>query len=84
MHLKYTFGLLCCWQSSGRPPARRTKFRSRYRDGLKTQRTSLQPLRDALKRGPATLVYSAHDEAQNQAVVLREYLLKARPSSRQL
>ena len=62
----------------GHDPARWTKFRSRYRAELKSQRTALQPLREALKRGPVTLVYSAHDEAHNQAVVLREYLLKAR------
>jgi len=63
----------------GHDPARWTEFRRRYRSELKTQRTALQSLRDALKRGPVTLVYSAHDEARNQAVVLREFLLK--PSS---
>lgn len=63
----------------GHDPARWTKFRSRYWDELKTQRTALQPLRNALKRGPVTLVYSAHDEAHNQAVVLCEYLLETKP-----
>jgi len=63
----------------GHDPARWTEFRRRYRSELKSQRTVLQSLRDALKRGPVTLVYSAHDEAHNQAVVLREFLLK--PSS---
>jgi uncharacterized protein YeaO (DUF488 family) len=32
-------------------------------------------LRDLAMKGPLTLVYSAHDEAHNQAVVLREKLL---------
>ncbi len=63
----------------GHVPERWEDFRRRYRDELKTQQAALQPLRDALKRGPVTLVYSAHDEAHNQAVVLREFLLK--PSS---
>ena len=63
----------------GHVPDRWEGFRRRYRDELKTQQAALQPLRDALKRGPVTLVYSAHDEAHNQAVVLREFLLK--PSS---
>jgi len=58
------------------------EFRRRYRKELKSQRVVLQPLRDALKRGPVTLVYSAHDEAHNQAVVLREFLLEARRSIR--
>lgn len=66
----------------GHDPARWTEFRRRYRAELKTQRTALQPLREALKRGSVTLVYSAHDEAHNQAVVLREYLLETKSSSR--
>lgn len=71
----------------GHDPALWTEFRRRYRAELKSQRTALQPLRDALKRGVVTLVYSAHDEAHNQAVVLHEYLLKtkapsAKPESR--
>lgn len=47
-----------------------------YRGELKSQPAVLQPLRVALKRRPKTLVYSAHDEAHNQAVVLREFLLE--------
>ena len=60
----------------GHDPERWMEFRRRYLGELKSQRTVLQPLRDALKRGPVTLVYSARDEAHNQAVVLREFLLK--------
>lgn len=58
----------------GHDPERWEEFRRRYRDELKTQQAALQPLREALKRGPVTLVYSARDEAHNQAVVLREFL----------
>ncbi len=64
----------------GHDPVRWAEFRRRYRVELKSQRTALQPLRDAVKRGPVTLVYSAHDEAHNQAVALREFLLQ--PSRR--
>ena len=71
---------LRCW--FGHDSARWMEFRRRYGDELKSQRKALQPLRDALKRGPVTLVYSAHDEAHNQAVVLREYLLETKSSSR--
>ncbi len=68
---------LRCW--FGHDPERWEEFRRRYRDELKVQQAAMRPLRDALKCGPVTLVYSAHDEAHNQAVVLREFLLK--PSS---
>jgi uncharacterized protein YeaO (DUF488 family) len=53
-----------------------TEFRRRYRAELKSHQSVLQPLRDALKLGAVTLVYSAHDQEHNQAVVLREFLLK--------
>lgn len=60
----------------GHDPERWGEFRRRYREELKSQRMALQPLREAVKRGVVTLVYSAHDEVHNQAVVLREFLLK--------
>jgi uncharacterized protein YeaO (DUF488 family) len=66
----------------GHDPARWEMFRRRYRAELRSQPDALQPLRDALARGPLTLVYSARDEAHNQAVVLREFLLEMKPSSR--
>jgi len=66
----------------GHDPERWAEFRRRYRAELKSQPKVLQPLRDALARGVVTLVYAAHDEAHNQAVVLREYLLETKPSSR--
>lgn len=66
----------------GHDPERWEEFRRRYRSELKSQQTVLQSLRDALKRGPVTLVYSAHDEAHNQAVVLREFLRKPSSTSR--
>ncbi len=67
----------------GHDPGRWEEFCRRYRDELKTQQAALQPLREALKRGPVTLVYSAHDEAHNQAVVLREFLLKPSAAARE-
>ena len=65
----------------GHDPERWTQFRRRYRAELKSQRLALQPVRDALKQGSVTLVYSAHDESHNQAVVLREYLLGTKSPS---
>lgn len=66
----------------GHDPERWTEFRRRYRAELKSQPKVVQPLRDALSHGVVTLVYSAHDEAHNQAVVLREYLLETKSSFR--
>lgn len=58
----------------GHDPARWPEFRRRYLAELKKNSAALQPLREALKRGPVTLVYAAHDAAHNQAVVLRDFL----------
>jgi uncharacterized protein YeaO (DUF488 family) len=57
-------------------------FRRRYRAELILNSTAAQPLREAVARGAVTLVYSAHDEAHNQAVVLRDFLLEAKPALR--
>ncbi len=57
-------------------PTRWDDFRARYIAELKSQPEVLAPLRDALRRGVVTLVYSARDEVHNQAVALREFLLK--------
>ncbi len=59
----------------GHDPQRWEEFRRRYRDELSGKRALLGALRDMAGKGPLTLVYSAHDEAHNQAVVLREVLL---------
>ncbi len=74
----------------GHDPARWNAFRLRYRAELGAHPEVLRPLRDASRRGVVTLVYSARDEAHNQAVVLREYigelestsLKRSRPNSR--
>ncbi len=74
----------------GHDPARWNAFRLRYRAELGAHPEVLRPLRDASRRGVVTLVYSARDEAHNQAVVLREYigelestsLNRSRPNSR--
>ena len=59
----------------GHDPARWEEFRRRYEAELAGKRDQLRELRKLAKSGPLTLVYSAHDEAHNQAVVLRERLL---------
>jgi uncharacterized protein YeaO (DUF488 family) len=58
----------------GHDPARWHEFRKRYHDELKEKRDLLDELRAHAEKGTLTLVYSARDEAHNQAVVLREVL----------
>lgn len=59
----------------GHDPERWEEFRRRYERELEAQGGLLGELRELAKRGPVTLIYSAHDETHNQAVVLRETLL---------
>jgi len=59
----------------GHDPAKWEEFRRRYKAELTTKRELVGQLRQLAREGPITLVYSAHDEAHNQAVVLRESLL---------
>lgn len=60
----------------GHDPAKFQEFRRRYRKELHTHADLLEQLRDFARKGTLTLVYSAHDEAHNDAVVLRELLLE--------
>jgi uncharacterized protein YeaO (DUF488 family) len=59
----------------GHDPARWQEFRCRYGAELRARRGELRALRDQARQGTITLVYSAHDEAHNDAVVLRNVLL---------
>lgn len=61
----------------GHDPARWQAFRTRYRHELAAaeQHERLRALLDAAGRQRLTLVYGAHSETENQAVVLREVLL---------
>jgi uncharacterized protein YeaO (DUF488 family) len=59
----------------GHDPARWTEFQSRYRAGLREQPAALDRIRDIARARTVTLVYSAHDEQHNDAVVLRAVLL---------
>ncbi len=59
----------------GHDSARWAEFRRRYHRELAANPEALQPLREALRHGPVTLVYSARDELHNQAVALRDFLL---------
>ncbi len=59
----------------GHDPARWPEFRRRYLKELQGHPEELVRLRALARQGPITLVFAAHDEAHNDAVVLRELLL---------
>lgn len=58
----------------GHDPARWPEFRERYRAELAANPGPVATLKTMLRVGPLTLVYGAHDEEHNNAVVLAEYL----------
>jgi uncharacterized protein YeaO (DUF488 family) len=59
----------------GHDPRRWPEFERRYARELRAHRRELAALRSLAREKPITLVYSAHDEAHNDAVVLRKVLL---------
>jgi len=62
----------------GHDPARWDEFQQRYRDELRHKPELMGQLRALASQGVVTLVYSAHDEEHNDAVVLRQLLLDAK------
>jgi uncharacterized protein YeaO (DUF488 family) len=60
-------------------PARWDEFRARYARELQAHEDLVTKLRELARRGRVTLVYSARDEAHNDAVVLRDVLLGKGP-----
>ena len=59
----------------GHDPARWPEFRKRYAEELRQHPELFDQLRELARAGPVTLVYSAHDELPNDAVVLRDLVL---------
>ena len=59
----------------GHDPDRWEEFQRRFAGELRQHADQLKRLRDLARKGTITLVYSAHDELHNDAVVLRDVLL---------
>ena len=59
----------------GHDPVRWQEFRQRYADEIHGRPEQLDELRSCARSGRITLVFAAHDEAHNNAVVLRDVLL---------
>ncbi len=62
----------------GHDPARWAEFQRRYRAELQQHDDILKHIRALAKAHTVTLVYSAHDEEHNDAVVLKDVLLEGR------
>lgn len=59
----------------GHDPARWAEFQRRYTTELQSQTEQMNALRALARKGRLTLVYGAHDEVHNNAVVVRALLL---------
>ena len=62
-------------------PVRWDEFSERYGAELQPQAEQLDALRALARKGTVTLVYGAHDEEHNNAVVLRALLLGLPPDA---
>jgi uncharacterized protein YeaO (DUF488 family) len=60
----------------GHDPGRWPAFHHRYTQELLQQVAAVDELRELARGGRVTLVFAAHDEAHNDAVVLRDALLQ--------
>jgi uncharacterized protein YeaO (DUF488 family) len=58
----------------GHDPRRWSAFRRKYRAELAQRPDVVHLLDDLRRRSPVTLLFGAHDQARNNAVVLREVL----------
>jgi uncharacterized protein YeaO (DUF488 family) len=60
----------------GHDPERWNEFCAHYRQELTQQPAILDELRATARKGTLTLIYAARDEAHNDAVALRDMLLR--------
>ncbi len=58
----------------GHDPVRWPEFRRRYKNELRQHSAQLDKIRDLARDNTVTLVFGAHDEEHNDAVVLQEIL----------
>lgn len=58
----------------GHEPAKWKEFQARYFAELNNKPEAWQPLLQAAKAGPTTLVFGARDQEHNNAVALKSYL----------
>lgn len=61
----------------GHDPGRWTEFRRRYERELGGHPEALNALRERARQGTLTLVYAARDETHNEAIVLRDVVMRS-------
>lgn len=61
----------------GHDPDRWQEFRRRYTEELQGHTALLDHIRDLASKQTVTLLFAAHDEEHNDAVVLQDILIKA-------
>ena len=62
----------------GHDPKRWAEFNRRYCQELDANGAAVTELASLLDRGPGILLYAAHDEQHNHAIVLADYMAKHR------
>ena len=67
----------------GHDPDRWAEFRERYAAEVHQHPQAFDRLRELARQGPVTLVYSAHDELHNDAVVLRSLVLELKTTAQE-
>jgi len=60
-------------------PAKWTEFQARYMAELKEKDAVVRLLREKAKKSTVSLVYAAHDEKHNGALVLKKFLERHKP-----
>ena len=58
----------------GHDPARWKEFQRKYRAELRAHTDLLDKIKEALREGQVTLLFAAHDEEHNNAVVISDLL----------
>lgn len=58
----------------GHDPKKWSEFRRRYFHELSANVDALEPIINACRHGPVTLVYSSHDTEHNNAAALKDYM----------
>lgn len=66
----------------GHDPARWSLFQKRYQAELAANPEAWQPILQAARKDPVTLVYAAKDPEHNHALVLRAFIKRHRPRRR--
>lgn len=61
----------------GHDPELWPEFQQKYREEIAQHPQLLQQIRDLMQENPVTLIYAAHDEAHNNAVVIQQALINS-------